>query len=251
MSKAYKDYLGGSLNPKKAITKIKYDIEFMREHPTYFKPDGFICFEGIQGGGKTSSAVEYVHRLALEYPKAWICTNIHINFPDWDGKIIPYVDYKQIENLDNGYDGIILLLDEIQILFNSLESAKIDPSWFTIISQQRKRRLHVVGTAQNFSRIAKCWREQATACICCKQYFGIIQYRGVVDLQKVETDENGEVTKFPVTDAYWSFVDSAIFGYYDTWQKIGRKESGKHVNSRRKPDVGISNSVVCTDSTVN
>lgn len=227
MSNAYKDYLGGSLNPKYAVEKLKYDIEFLREHPTYFKPDGFICFTGIQGGGKTSTAVEYVHRLVREYPNAWICTNMYINFPDWDGKLIPYEDYKQIENLDNGYDGIILLLDEIQILFNSLESAKIDPSWFTIISQQRKRRLHVVGTAQNFGRIAKCWREQVTACIMCKQYFGIIQYNGVVALQEIEVDERDEVTKFPVSCAYWFFINSAVFGYYDTWQKISRKENEK------------------------
>lgn len=232
MSKAYKDYLGGSLNPKKAVEKIKCDIEFMREHPTYFKPDGFVCFEGVQGGGKTSSAVEYTHRLALEYPNAWICTNIVLNFPDCDNKIIPYVDYRQVQALDNGFDGIILLIDEIQILFNSLESAKIDPSWFTIISQQRKRRLHVVGTAQNFSRIAKCWREQATACIRCVQYFGIIQYRGLWDLQKVELDENDNVIKAPVSENYWSFIDAVIFTMYDTWQKIDRKESDKYVNCR-------------------
>lgn len=247
MSKAYKDYLGGSLNPKKAIEKIKADIEFLREHPTYFKPDGFICFEGVQGGGKTSSAVEYVHRLALEYPKAWICTNIYLDFPDCDNKIIPYVDYRQVQSLDNGFDGIILLIDEIQILFNSLESAKIDPSWFTIISQQRKRRLHVVGTAQNFSRIAKCWREQATACIKCVQYFGIIQYRGLWDLQKVELDENENVIKAPVSEMYWGFIDSAVFRMYDTWQKIDRKGKKKHEHSRCKSNAVLHDSTMCAD----
>lgn len=234
MSDAYRNYLHGSLNPKLAFKKIKYDIDFKKNNPEYFDPDGFICFCGSQGSGKTLSATEYVHNLVLKYPKALVVANCEFNFPDWDGSTIPYEGFEQIQMLDNGYYGIILFLDEIQSEFNSLESAKIDPSWFTVISQQRKRRLHVVGTSQIFERVAKCWREQFTACIICKSWFKIIQYNRVVDMDDIEYDERDEIASVGTDRVYIWFIDPRIFGYYDTYKKIERKGSATYDSRRYK-----------------
>lgn len=227
MSDAYKDYLTGSKNPRKVIDKIGYDLAFAERHPDYFKPDGFICFTGSQGSGKTLSAVQYIHKLVLKYPTVVLVTNCYLSFPDWHGTQIRYVGYEQIAKLDNGYRGIILFLDEIQAEFNSLESKKIDPSWFSVICQQRKRRLHVVGTAQLFSRVAKPWREQFTACIKCRGWFDLIQYNQTVDLNDVEEDVNGDVVKAKSKHSYFWFRDPVLYSYYDTWERVERKESAK------------------------
>lgn len=215
------------MNPKKAIDKIGYDIQFEQEHPEYFHPDGFICFTGGQGSGKTLSAVQYIHKLVQRYPDVVLVANCSLNFPDWKGEIFKYQGYEQVNALDNGYKGVILFLDEIQAEFNSLESKKIDPAWFTVICQQRKRRLHVVGTAQVFSRISKPWREQFTACIRCRGWFDLIQYNQIVSLDDVEEDENGNVVKEKAGFGKVWFRDPALYEYYDTWERVERKETAK------------------------
>ena len=225
MSDAYKQYLGGSLNPRLIIDKFGYDVAFQDTYPDYFHPDGFICFTGAQGSGKTLSAVQYIHKLVQRYPKVMLVSNCHIDFPDWNGVQIRYKGYEQVSRLDNGYEGIILFLDEIQAEFNSLESKKIDPAWFSVICQQRKRRLHVVGTAQLFSRIAKPWREQFTACIRCRGWFGSVQYNQVISLDDVEEDENGNIVKEKASLGKIWFRDPKLYDYYDTWERVERKES--------------------------
>lgn len=229
MSSAYKEFLSGSLNPGKAIDKIAYDIQFAERHPDFFHPDGFICFTGAQGQGKTLSAVQYIHRLVQRYPAVVLVTNCFLSFPDWQGVQLRYEGYEQLQELDNGYRGIILFLDEIQAEFNSLESKKIDPSWFQVICQQRKRRLHVVGTAQLFSRVAKPWREQFTACIRCRGWFDLIQYNQVISLDDVEEDENGNIIKEKASLGKFWFRDPALYDMYDTWERVRRKEGERNV----------------------
>lgn len=234
MSEAYRQFLGGSLNPGRAIDKIAYDIAFEKAHPEFFHPDGFICFTGSQGSGKTLSAVQYIHKLVQRYPDVILVANCALRFPDWQGKVIRYQGYEQVQTLDNGYSGIILFLDEIQAEFNSLESHKIDPAWFSVICQQRKRRLHVVGTAQLFSRISKPWREQFTACIRCRGWFDLLQYNQVIGLDDVEEDENGNIVKEKASLGKLWFRDPAVYEMYDTWERVERKETAKKTARIRK-----------------
>lgn len=225
MSDAYKQFLSGSLDPRKAWDKLCYDFHFSETHPNFFHPDGFLCFTGAQGQGKTLSAVQYIHRLVLAYPEVLLITNCYLNFPDWNGVQLRYTGYQQMQQIDNGYKGVILFLDEIQAEFNSLESKKIDPAWFSVICQQRKRRIHVVGTAQLFSRVAKPWREQFTACIRCRGWFDFIQYNQVISLDDVEEDENGNIVSEKASMGRFWFRDPALYDMYDTWERVERKES--------------------------
>lgn len=240
MSDAYKSFLSGSKNPREAVNKIKYDRHFSKEHPEYFHPDGFICFTGAQGSGKSLSAIQYIHKLVKRYPDVILVANCKVQFPDWKGNVIRYTGYEQIAKLDNGYKGIILFLDEIQSEFNSLESKKIDPSWFTVISQQRKRRLHVVGTAQLFSRISKAWREQFTACIACRGWFDLIQWNRVISLDDIEEDENGNITSERASSSHIWFRSPELYDYYDTWERVARRESANNDNRRRKPGIAAA-----------
>lgn len=230
MGNNFKEFLGGSKNPKLIWEKIKYDYCFLQEHPDFFAPSGFICFCGGQGNGKTLSAVSFIHKIVQEYPDVQLVANCALQFPDWNGKVLKYQGYEQVQKLDNGYKGIILFLDEIQSEFNSLESRRIDPSWFTVISQQRKRRLLVVGTAQVFNRVAKCWREQFTACIVCRGWFDFVQWNSIVCLDDIEEDDKGDVQSYKTRDSRIWFRDPALFDYYDTWERVERKETAKNDN---------------------
>lgn len=215
-----KKELKGSHNPDDLIDSYKYNRDFRKSHPEYFEPDGILVFTGSQGSGKTLSAVNYIHRLCLKYPQCIVVSNCGLVFPDCTNQILQYTGYDQIKSLDNGYAGIILFLDEIQSEFNSLESKNIDPNWFSVISMQRKRRLHVVGTSQLFSRIAKCWREQFSGVVECKCVFKYIQLNSIVNASDAK-EEDGKVIYSTSKPVLW-FHRPDLYTFYDTWERVKR-----------------------------
>lgn len=91
--------------------------------------------------------------MCKEYPKAIVCTNLDVN--GIENKTIPFTDYEQLKTLDNGIEGIIFFLDELHILWNSLESKDIPISEMACFCQMRKNRRVIIGTSQVYSRIAK------------------------------------------------------------------------------------------------
>lgn len=64
------------------------------------------------------------------------------------------------EKRNNGVYGVANVIDEIQSWFSSLQSKDFPPEMLGEISQQRKQRKAIIGTAQIFGRVAKPIREQ-------------------------------------------------------------------------------------------
>lgn len=221
MSFDYQSFSGRS-RFSDVLSLLRYRKSFRLNHPEFFAPDGILLFSGGQGSGKTLSAVRYVRRLSDLYPDALIVSNIRLNFPDRD--IIPYTGFDDLSNMDNGYRGIICFLDEIQVEFSSLESKSIHPSELALISQQRKRRLHIVGTSQQFSRIAKPFREQCNALVECSSRFGgILQVNKMIDFGSLAYNNVGELTNVEYTHKT-SFVRTPdLFELYDTFQRVSRR----------------------------
>lgn len=85
--------LEGSLNPKHIFEILKYRNKFTKEHPDYFDPEGLLVFCGSQGSGKTLSAVQYVKKLCIEYPRAVLVTNTKINGLPAHTAVVPYERY--------------------------------------------------------------------------------------------------------------------------------------------------------------
>lgn len=191
-----------------------------RENPDRMPCDGIICFCGEQGSGKTLSAVNYAYNLCRVYPKAWVCTNLSLTW-DLENKIIPYHDPDQMLSLDNGDLGIIFLLDEMHIEFNSLESKGMDVHIFELVSQQRKSRKHIVGTSQVFGRLAKPFREQFKFAVCCDNYLGLIFRQQI--FKAVNVADGEDITTKLTPRAVKLFIPCpADFERYDTRQIIRR-----------------------------
>lgn len=222
-----KKSLKGTLDLDKALEDYKFKKAFKKLHPEYFDPDGILIFTGIQGSGKTLSAVSYIWKLTKKYPEVEIVSNCHLSLPGYEKPIKRYTGFKQVKYLDNGYKGIILFLDEIQSEFNSLESKLIDPSWFQIISMQRKRRLHVVGTSQLYSRIAKPWREQFHNVVECSCILGTLQVNRMIDCNDAK-EINGELIYKTSKPFFW-FHDPKLYDMYDTWERVKKVEDIKKV----------------------
>lgn len=211
-----KDYLTGSLNPLNALKTIRHNILFARDNPDYFYPAGIWVFCGPQGSGKTLSAVQCLKKMCLEYPKAIVCSNIDIK--GIDNEVIPFTDYEQLKTLDNGIQGIIFFLDELHILWNSLESKDIPISEMACFCQMRKNRRVIIGTSQVYSRIAKPIREQLQYAIDCKNYFGLLQVNQILDPSE-SIEKNGVVDAKLVGTKIW-FHSPDLYHSYDTLFKI-------------------------------
>ena len=215
-----KRYFKGSQSLKDFFGTIKYKINFAKEHPHYFNPEGLLIFCGAQGQGKTLSAVQYIKNICAEYPKAILVTNTTINgLPDHT-EVIEYDGIESLKTISNGEYGVIYFIDEIHLEFNSLESKNIDIDVMIEIAQQRKQRKHIVGTTQIYMRMAKPLREQVRNIVLCRKVLGQCQFNKLIDgLTAVE--ENGKL-KANVRTRTFFFHTPENYGSYDTFAKMKR-----------------------------
>ncbi len=138
-----------------------------------FPYGGLWVFTGAQGSGKTLLLMHMVRTIHAAYPKALIVTNISV----FGIPCIPYEGIADFDKYVNGADGVIFIIDEIQALFNSLESAKMPLSQVTVWCQNRKNRRLILGTTQRYTRMAKPVREQVTWHYECRRPLLLVLYR--------------------------------------------------------------------------
>lgn len=150
-----------------------------------FPYGGMWLFTGAQGSGKTLLLMHMVKDIHEQYPDALIVTNISI----FGIPCIPYKGIEDFEKYKNGSKGVIFVIDEIHVLFSSLESAKMPLSQVAVWCQNRKNRRLILGTTQRFSRAAKPVREQTTWHYECRRPLLWVLYRyRVLDGAKYDDD---------------------------------------------------------------
>lgn len=214
------ELLTGSTDARNCFKSLRYKSQFRQAHPTYFDPEGLMVFSGPQGSGKTLSAVQYVLKIIEQYPNCIFCTNVKIDGLPETLRVVEYNGLDSLFDLSNGYEGVLYLIDEIQLEFNSLESRNISIEEMIEFAQQRKQRKHIVGTSQVFLRLAKPLREQVKNIVVCKNYFGLIQHNQLID-GTTATEKNGEVV-CDVLGHYWWFHRPELYARYDTYAKMKR-----------------------------
>lgn len=189
-----------------------------------FPYQGIWIFSGSQGSGKTLLLMECVKKMHHEFPDAIIVSNISI----FGVPCIPYTGLNCFSDLDNGSKGLIFVIDEIQTLYSSLESAKMPVTDLTIWSQNRKNRRVILGTSQRFTRVIKGIREQCTYNYECRRFIGgfINRYR-IIDGS--DYDDNGKY--IGEKNIHYSFYvpHVSVMRMYDTHQCV-------YPNSLKKGD---------------
>ena len=234
------DLLRGSINPKNLIDLAKYKRNFRKENPEYFYPEGLLVFCGSQGSGKTLSAVQYVKKLCIEYPRAILVTNTKINGLPAHTAVVPYDGIKSLTSHENGLCGVIYFIDEIHLEFNSLESKNVPIEVMIEVSQQRKQRKHIVGTSQVYMRMAKPLREQIKNVVICKNFFKCIQFNKLIDGESAH-EENGKLKFDTVKNIIW-FHSPKLYNSYDTYAKMKRyRKEWKGVSRNNNFYGGVSN----------
>lgn len=213
-------FLKGSFNPDALFGAIKYKRDFKLAHPEYFDPDGLMVFCGPQGSGKTLSAVQYCRKVLAKYPQCKFVTNVDIQGLPPETEVIEYDGLDTLFNISNGYAGVLYLIDELHLEFNSLESKNISIEEMTEFAQQRKQRKHIVGTSQVFMRLAKPLREQIKRVIVCNNFFHLVQHNVEID-GTTAIEKDGELHAACV-GSYWWVHSPELYGCYDTYAKMRR-----------------------------
>jgi len=146
------------------------------------------------------------------YPRLKVISNYyyaheHLHISHW----------RDILNYENGRYGVVVVLDEIQNWFNSLQSKDFPPEMLTEITQQRKQSKVILGTSQVFSRVAKPIREQTYMLYEPNTYFGCVT---LVRRYEVTTNTDGLADTKKYRGCFFFVQNEELRNSFDTYRKI-------------------------------
>lgn len=198
----------------------KQIIEDLFNRPeNFFTYQGLIIFEGRQGMGKTISMVKFMQDMQYEFPNALCTTNLAYTYENK-----PLKTWKMLINYKNGFEGVIVAMDELQNWFSSNDSKNFPPEMLSVITQNRKNRRIILGTSQNFYLLSKAIRSQTTEVRRCATYFGCFT---IVTRVEPILDSDGNVIEWKKRGRYCFVHDKELRNSYNTWKVIERfKEVG-------------------------
>lgn len=191
----------------------RFWLDSFARKPDEFRPYGVHVFCGEQGAGKTVALTQFLLNYQKEYPLLKVKTNYGYKYED--GEI---THWKDLIHSNNGIYGEIDVLDEIQNWFNSMQSKDFPPEMMTEITQQRKQRKIIVGTAQVFSRIAKPIREQIQFIYKPITVFGCLT---IVRKYKPKlSSSDGNMDGLKLRGCYFFVHSAELRDSFDTYKKI-------------------------------
>lgn len=201
----------------------QYVDDLYNKKPDFFRPQGMIIFTGRQGYGKTISMIQYAMDLHDQYPMAKCLSNTRYIHQDGDLK-----HWRQLVDYKNGHKGVIVIMDELQNWFSSNQSRNFPPEMLSVITQNRKNRRVILGTAQNFYLLAKPLRSQCTEIRQCMTFAGVVT---VVVKREPIVDNDGEVKEMKYRGMYFYVHSRRLREAYDTWAVVDNyAKSGFHNN---------------------
>ena len=211
----------------------RYVDDVYNRKPDFFQPQGLIIFTGRQGNGKTTALMQYAIDLLDTYPKAKCLSNTKFAYQDEELK-----HWKQLVDYKNEHKGIVVIMDELQNWFGSNQSRNFPPEMLGVITQNRKNRRVILGTAQNFYLLAKAIRSQCTEIRQCTTLAGVLT---IVVRREPIIDNDGEVKDLKYRGMYCFVHSPRLRNSYDTWSVVDAlSNSGfKEADSSQDRDINI------------
>lgn len=189
-------------------------LDILMQKPNSFQEFGIHLICGKQGAGKTVTAVYLLKQWQQKYEKLKIFSNCALTFEDGE-----LTHWKDLLTNSNGIYGVANLIDEIHTWFSNKESKDLPPEVLGEISQQRKQKKAILGTAQVFSRVAKPLREQTHFVYIPQTFLNVLT---IVRMAEAE-DYDYEKNKFKKYKKIFFFVHTEeLRNSYDTFKRVER-----------------------------
>lgn len=186
--------------------------DLFNRNPDEFPYKGCVIFTGRQGRGKTIAMVQDCMRMQREYPRCKVITNLA-----YTGENARLNHWRKLVHYKNGPYGVIACLDETQNWFSSNQSKNFPPEMLQVITQNRKNRRIILGTAQNFYLLSKAIRSQCTEVRECQTFFGCITF---VFRKEPLLDADGNVSEWKKLGFYFFVHSEELRSAYDTYKVI-------------------------------
>ena len=190
----------------------QYALDIINTPSDFFKYQGLIIYEGSQGSGKTSTMVRDALLMKEEYPSSKLMTNFEVV-----GEDTKLTHWKQLVDYKNGHKGVIVCMDELQNWFSSKQSKNFPPEMLSVVTQNRKNRRVIMGTAQRFYMLAKDIRTQCTEIRKCTTLFGCIT---IVLRKEPVLDSEGNVVEYKGKGMYFHVHTQRLRNSYDTYRVV-------------------------------
>lgn len=202
----------------------RFAQDIYNRDPDFFRYQGMHLFCGEQGSGKTIAMIEFMRRIQYEYPASKCITNFGYKKQNDVLK-----RWQQLVSYKNGFEGVIVGIDELQNWFSCNDSKNFPPQMLEVVTQNRKNRRVILGTSQVFTRLAKPIREQATLIYLPTTILGCITF---VRVKKPVLTSDGEVQEYKNRGWYFFVHDEELRNSYDTYKVIESLASSGFVENK-------------------
>jgi hypothetical protein len=193
-----------------------------------FKEFGITMFCGRQGAGKTISMVEYLERMRQRYPKVKIITNFGYKYEDE-----AFTSWKQFFEPKNGNWGVIYALDELHSEFSSADYRDFNTSLLREITQQRKQRVKIIGSAQVYARLVKALRESTYQVVNCRTRGGLWTFTKTYDAEDynsiIDSNSLDKMQRIKPLSKDSFIQDDHLRTSFDTYAKIEAMHDKKFI----------------------
>ena len=181
---------------------------------------GISMFIGMFGHGKTLSMT---HQARLIYEKYGDKVRFISNYKLNDIPYIPLINFNQLVDLgeeeEENYIGTVILIDEIENVLSHRNFANFPLPLLHMLTQQRKKRVYILCSAQRFFMVDKLWRSITTNVYNCNKFWRF-QHVEEYDAWELENAMNYSMIKRKSNN--WYFVRNADYLAYDTSQMISK-----------------------------
>lgn len=179
---------------------------------------GIDMFIGMFGHGKTLSMT---HRARLIYARYGDSIRFISNYKLIGIPYIPLINFNQLVDLgeeeDSQYIGTVVLIDEIENVLSHRNFANFPLALLHTLTQQRKKKIYIMCSAQRFFMVDKLFRSITTNVINCNKYWRF-QHCEVFDAWDLENAMNYSAIKRQSN--VWWFVKNQDFNCYDTAEMV-------------------------------
>lgn len=176
-----------------------------------FFPNGVHCFVGLPGTGKTLTMTHYINKYKQLYPKAIIVTNYGYIYQD-----LALNHWRDLINLDNGTDGIIFVIDEIQNTFFSKNWKDFPMDMIPMLTQNRKKAKMILCSTQSYAFMVMDIRRLCNYVIECKNYFGRIFFCRYFHAIAYDEFMDNSLKRRLFIQREWFVGTDELFSMYDT-----------------------------------
>ena len=179
-----------------------------------FNKYGILMFIGMFGHGKTLSMT---HQARLLYKQYGDKLRFISNYELFDIPYIPLINFNQLvdigEEEDSPYLGTIVLIDEIENVLSHRNFSSFPLALLHTLTQQRKKKVFIMCSAQRFFMVDKIFRSITTAVVDCNKYWRF-QHMEVYDAWDLENAMNYDLIKRK--ENKWYFVKNQDYNSYST-----------------------------------